>query len=381
MTGLDVMGGARRPHSDVGRVSAATAEDLSAMLSLDFLAPDAHLGAASEQLRRISYLKGFFGGRRIVRLDESCAAALGWGVKRSGARALDFAARTGRPAILLEDGFLRSVGLGKAGVPPVSIVLDDEWVYYDASRPSRLERLIAADANCEDARGAGEALARWRETRLSKYNLGLDAPLPQARGKIVLVDQVAGDLSLAGAGATSDILARIVATAQERGLRDRLVLRVHPDVAAGKAQGLIAPHARSLDIPVLACDRCAPALLDEAQAIWTVSSALGFEALLRGVPVTTFAAPFYAGWGLTEDLADDDFARAAFARRRPRRTLVNLFACAFLLYPRYRDPIDGQPLDFHGAVDRILEWRAREGEVPGRSRVFFGSKRWKKRSY
>ena len=34
----------------------------------------------------------------------------------------------------------------------------------------------------------------------------------------------------------------------------------------------------------------------------TMTSLAGFEALLRGKPVTTHGQPFYAGWGLTEDI-------------------------------------------------------------------------------
>ena len=33
-----------------------------------------------------------------------------------------------------------------------------------------------------------------------------------------------------------------------------------------------------------------------------MTSLMGFEALLRGIPVTTLGTPFYAGWGLTTDL-------------------------------------------------------------------------------
>ncbi|MBK9080676.1 MAG: capsular polysaccharide biosynthesis protein [Rhizobiales bacterium] len=256
-------------------------------------------------------------------------------------------------------------------------MVDEEGVYYDAARPSRLERLLNDRAGDAAGLGAAEALARWRAERLSKYNLGPDRPLPALRGKILLVDQVAGDLSLQGAGADASIAARIVETARERGVLDRLVLRAHPDVLAGKAQGLLAPQAARLGLPVLEEDRAAPALLDEAAAVWTISSALGFEALLRGVPVTTFAVPFYAGWGLSEDLAQGEFAAAAFARRRPDVDLEGLFAAALLLYARYRDPVGGEPLDFHGAVDRIVDWRDRDAALAGPPLACFGFSRWK----
>ena len=42
-----------------------------------------------------------------------------------------------------------------------------------------------------------------------------------------------------------------------------------------------------------------------------MTSLLGFEAMLRGVKVTTTGAPFYAGWGLTRDLGELPARRTA----------------------------------------------------------------------
>ena len=42
----------------------------------------------------------------------------------------------------IEDGFLRSVGLGAELVAPLSWTVDTAGIYYDASRPSDLERLL-----------------------------------------------------------------------------------------------------------------------------------------------------------------------------------------------------------------------------------------------
>jgi capsular polysaccharide export protein len=47
-------------------------------------------------------------------------------------------------ALRVEDGFLRSRGLGANLVPPFSLVTDDLGIYYDPNRESRLERLILA---------------------------------------------------------------------------------------------------------------------------------------------------------------------------------------------------------------------------------------------
>ena len=68
--------------------------------------------------------------------------ALFWGKKHPKRRKLAHILRL--PLLNLEDGFLRSVGLGVSGYPPYSIVYDDIGIYYDTTRPSRLEQLILA---------------------------------------------------------------------------------------------------------------------------------------------------------------------------------------------------------------------------------------------
>src|SRR5262245_27214651 len=87
-------------------------------------------------------------GARSLRLRPADAdakqlsAVLGWGAKANSRQAEAYAQRHGLPFLRLEDGFLRSVGLGVRGDPPLSIVIDDQGIYYDATRPSRLERLL-----------------------------------------------------------------------------------------------------------------------------------------------------------------------------------------------------------------------------------------------
>ena len=69
-----------------------------------------------------------------------------------------------------------------------------------------------------------------------------------------------------------------------------------------------------------------------------------FEALLRGLKVVCWGAPFYAGWGLTED-------RVALPRRQARPDLDTLVAGALIAYPRYVDPVSGVPCSAEEAVE------------------------------
>ena len=81
----------------------------------------------------------------ILNIDQSTNIVLGWGNKPNTKKARDYAIKHNLPYWALEDGFLRSVGLGIDGHPPLSLVVDDLGIYYDHSKPSRLEALIMGE--------------------------------------------------------------------------------------------------------------------------------------------------------------------------------------------------------------------------------------------
>jgi capsular polysaccharide export protein len=88
-------------------------------------------------------------------------------------------------------------------------------------------------------------------------------------------------------------------------------------------------------------------VIDMVDEVHINTSLAGFEALLRGKPVTTYGVPFYAGWGLTCDLGPVP------SRRTARRTIDELVAAALLLYPRYLDPETGLPCPAEVVVQRL----------------------------
>ena len=63
---------------------------------------------------------------------------VGWGRKRSGLWAEKMANLTKKEFLLLEDGLIRSLGLGVEGSPSFSIVQDHIGIYYDATTPYSL---------------------------------------------------------------------------------------------------------------------------------------------------------------------------------------------------------------------------------------------------
>ncbi|MDQ2089435.1 capsular polysaccharide biosynthesis protein [Marimonas arenosa] len=305
-----------------------------------------HFGWVGEEIRlwkRRSF-QLFFGGhkRMVFKNGSEDRRRMVWAAK----------ADPGRDAVRVEDGFLRSRGLGAELVPPLSLVLDDLGIYYDPARESRLERWIADRATLRpDQELRAERLIRQiRELGVSKYNLGGARPtLPQGL-RILVPGQVEDDASiLRGAGEVRSNLALLQA-AREANPGAVILYKPHPDVEAGLRAGAVEAG----DLADLVLERTDPvALLAQVDAVWTMTSGLGFEALLRGVQVTCLGAPFYAGWGLTKDLGPIP------ERRQARVGLDGLVHATLIDYPRYLDPKTGLPCPVEVAVERLAT-----GEIP-----------------
>lgn len=254
----------------------------------------------------------------------------------------------------VEDGFLRSVGLGANLIPPLSLVVDDMGIYYDPTRPSGLEALINASGSLTDGqRTRADAVIRSIvRTGLSKYNLSEKtalADLPKGH-KILVPGQVEDDASIQlGTDQVATNLALLQAARDAN--PDAIILyKPHPDVEAGLRNGSI-PNA--LDIADVVLDECNPIeALGQVDEVWTMTSLLGFEALLRGKSVTCLGAPFYAGWGLTTDTGPLD-------RRTARPDLTALVHAVLIDYPRYFDPKTGLACPVEVVVDRLAT-----GDIP-----------------
>jgi capsular polysaccharide export protein len=300
----------------------------------------------------------------IAQADE----VLAWGRKPSALRAKAAADAAGLPLITVEDGFLRSVGLG-AEDPPLSLIVDPLGIYYDASGPSRLEQLIPLALTQAQVLRARALQASWCEERVSKYNgARIDrCVLPQPC--VLVADQTRGDASLQGATAAD--FQRMLAAALTRHPQSTVVVKVHPDVVAGRKQGHfdLAALRKHPQVQVIS-DNVHPAeLLSAVQAVYVMTSQLGFDALLWNVPVHTFGMPFYAGWGLTVD------ALPAPERRRPV-SLEQLLHAALVEYPRYVDPETGVPCQ----VETVLAWLGLQRRMRSRlpqSLHMVGFSKWK----
>jgi len=263
----------------------------------------------------------------------ACASLLLWGSAQVPAGLLP-----GVRVIRLEDGFVRSVGLGADLVRPLSWVMDDLGIYYDATRPSRLE------VQLQTGQWDHRLIARARRLRqrlvaagLTKYNLPGQSWQPSIRGRpvVLVVGQVETDASIAW-GAL-DLRTNMQLLSRVRELRPEawLVYKPHPDVVAGLRRAGHDEHdAQRLCDEVLQQGDMHQ-ILHQVDEVHVITSLTGFEALLRGKPVFCHGHPFYAGWGLTTDMH-------VHSRRTQRRSLDELVACALIQYPLYIHPESGR---------------------------------------
>ncbi|MEE3099252.1 MAG: hypothetical protein VX463_05720, partial [Pseudomonadota bacterium] len=291
------------------------------------------------------------------RLDAALALARAeggrvavWGVQDQ-ARAAAGEMGGGAVALLhMEDGFVRSVGLGLRHAPPASLAIDREALYFDATRPTDFERLAAEAAFDRDLLDRARALrARLIALRITKYNLHRGARPPEVgpdRFRLLVPGQVEGDASLRFGSpevATNEGLLR---AARARHPEAFILYKPHPDVLTGMRPGAVPLSVLEACADATAPDASAEACLDWADGVETMTSLMGFEALLRGKAVACHGRPFYHGWGLTEAAGSAPFHRAR------RLSLDELTAVALILYPRYVDPRSRLP----APPERALDW-------------------------
>ena len=278
-----------------------------------------------------------------------------WGAEPPpGVRELAEAA--GVRLLRMEDGFVRSVGLGSDLIPPQSFVLDEEGIYFDPRRPSGLENLLnTCSFTPRDLQRARAVRAFIIRHGITKYNLECnDAVQWSSSGRqVVLVPgQVEDDASIRLGCDDQGVHTNLgLLEAARRMFPDVfIVFKPHPDVISGNRRGHVAPalalrHADHIELgaSVASC-------IEGCDAVVTMTSLAGFDALLRGKRVVVHGRPFYAGWGLTDD-------QLPLRRRCRALSLEELVAGALLHYPLYWDPLLKGYTTCEAVLLRLLEER------------------------
>lgn len=324
---------------------------------------DKIIGVFSKGIKDIPNLSSLLPGSNLEfkpsKNKDALDFVVGWGLKPSAKKAIEFSNANGIPYIGLEDGFLRSEGLGVNGSPALSLCVDDVGIYYDATRPSRLENILNQDGweTHDILTSAKEAMELIRQNYLSKYN---HAPMlkdgvfqENGRERVLVVDQTFGDMSISLGLAEQQSFIEMYKKAVKDNPEADIYVKTHPDVISGKKQGNISPEDVA-DGTIFLSEDCNPiSLLEKVDKVYVVTSQFGFEALMLGKEVHCYGMPFYAGWGLTHDKLNND-------RRNKKRSLVEMFAAAYMIYPNYLDPVNGGPGTIFDVINFLINQKKRK---------------------
>lgn len=272
-----------------------------------------------------------------------------WGHSPTAARGQAVAARRGATVVRVEDAFLRSLFPGRSGSPPLGLVIDHGGMHYAPDSRSDLLQILA-NHPLDDAAlltRARHAMARLQAAHLSKYSATLiDGPDLPPPGYVLVIDQTRGDAAITMGGASAQSFADMLATARANHPHHPIIIKTHPETAQGHRAGYFSPADTDARTTLLAKQLSPWALLEGAVAVYTVSSQMGFEAIVAGHRPHVFGAPFYAGWGLSTD-------HTPLPNRQRRLTAAQLFTAAMLLYPHWYDPYTDQLCQLEQVIDTL----------------------------
>jgi capsular polysaccharide export protein len=272
--------------------------------------------------------------------------------------------------LAIEDGFIRSVGLGAELVAPLSWAIDRRGMYYDSRSVSDLEHILQhTDFTAKLLLRAEQLRHRLVAEGVTKYNVGAGQWLRESsrevgQARVILVPgQVESDASLRfGAPvltSNSDLLQAVRLANPEA----YVLYKPHPDVMAGlRKQGENDAQAHQWCNEVLS-DVAMGHLLTQVDEVHTLTSLTGFEALLRDKKVVCYGQPFYSGWGLTED-------KVGLARRTRTLSINALVAGVLILYPVYVSRSTGRYTSPERALDELMAWQ-QEAKLPRWCQVVF----------
>lgn len=313
---------------------------------------------AGFSVRKAAVLRQFVGAG-VSRWRDGTAACPDDLLYLWGDHPVPFGWPQGAPVVRVEDGFLRSVGLGAAWARPVSWTFDHQGLHHWGHQATDLEQLLLqAPFDASMLQRAARLRQHIVEQQITKYNVAGGAtdlgPRPPGRRRLLVIGQVADDAALRTIDTPVRNNLELLAAVRRADPAAQLVYRPHPEVQAGLRAGRDQGWERYADLRHTGGS--ATALFGQIDELHVMNSLTGFEALLRGTRVVCHAQPFYAGWGLTID-------RHHLPRRQPR-TLDQLVAAALIRYPVYRDPATGRRIEVEQALDLLVQQRRDARHAP-----------------
>ena len=274
---------------------------------------------------------------------------------------LDSEGNIKKPVVVFEDCFIRNVDMyknknseiyNKKYAFPIGFTYSN-FAHYDIRGHGTLESYLTdkfiplSESQKNRARYCMQMIIK---NRISKYNnQKLLYNLKNKNGlKILIIDQVAEDQSVLLSNANHLTFKTMLDKAFE--LTDNVSVKIHAEQLVGRRNGYFTNVNAKDKINVndyklnLIAEKVNPiSLLENFDEVWTVSSQMGFEALMLGKTVRCFGVPFYSGYGLTIDYAQHPVLKF---RNNYKHTVEDIFYNAYIRYAHYRN-----------YYDRNIEWQ------------------------
>ena len=294
-------------------------------------------------------------------IDEN-SELLVWGHKEPP-DVRELAARFNKPIMRIEDGFIRSVGLGTNVTLPWSLALDHKGIYYNPQEVSELEAILNHQIFTENMmKDAKRIRQKIVENQLTKYNSEPieTLQLPSEGKRVILVPgQVEDDASIRYGCKDIKSNTDLLNCVRQNNPDAYIIYKPHPDIVSRNRQGEVTSDFISDACDHIEIEASIISCIQYADEVHTMTSLTGFDALLRDKKVFTYGSPFYSGWGLTED-------RHPVDRRTRTLTLDELIAGALLVYPRYYDWENKIRVSCDTVVEKLIAKRNnifKEGQV------------------
>lgn len=294
------------------------------------------------------------------------------------------------PIFIVESGFVNSVDLFK---PTNTQEYNDKWCmpvsyimayaqHYDYTIGTMMPMAMMyltfkyCTLNPVQYQRALNAINFILKNKISKYNNQLkEFPKPNNDKKnILIVDQTYGDQSIQLEEDTAIVFQRMLDTAIEENSDCNIFLKIHPEQLVGRRLGFYTTNKDDIKPGQVYINRekypqvhfitdfYNPIdLLSKMDKVYTVSSQIGFEALLFRKSVITFGMPFYAGYGFTDDrCTDEKFVEIkAYIERSPIKvkSIVEMFYQLYIRLTHYVNPDTGALIELEDALNLILQKR------------------------
>jgi len=240
----------------------------------------------------------------------------------------------------VEDGFIRSIGLGANQTKPLSLIIDNEELYFNVQKQSRLETIIfnnVLNYSKKELDIACKYIEEINLKKITKYNFKNTIPIDTLKmylnlqkKTVLVIGQVEDDMSIKLGAQTKIDNLDLLKLAYEENRGANIIFKPHPDVLYKKRKNSIGLDEYAKYGLVVMDNITLFDLIELSDHVYTITSLSGFEALMQGKKVTCLGSPFYAHWGLT-----DDRDKIIERRKKYLLSLEQLFYAAYIEYPTY----------------------------------------------